>query len=110
MFHLTWLQQHLRGFDLAPADVQATLVTLSARSIADAVRTYAPETQEVLVCGGGVHNPVLMAALASTLAPASIASTSTLGIDPDFVEAMLFAWLAHERLANRALAVAWMFH
>ena len=102
VFHLIWLQQHLRGFDLAPADVQATLVALSARSIADAVRTSAPGTQEVLVCGGGVHTPVLMAALAAALSPASVASTSTLGIDPDFVEAMLFAWLAHERLAHRA--------
>ena len=102
VFHLNWLQQHLRGFDLAPADVQATLVVLSARSIADAVHAYAPGTQQVLVCGGGVRNPVLMAALASALAPASVASTATVGIDPDFVEAMLFAWLAHERLANRA--------
>jgi len=102
VFHLTWLQQHLRGFDLAPADVQATLVALSACSIADAVRTYAPGTKQILVCGGGVHNSVLMAALAAVLSPASVASTATLGIDPDFVEAMLFAWLAHERLANRA--------
>ena len=102
MFHLTWLQQHVRQFDLAPADVQATLVALSARSIADAVHIHAPAMQEVLACGGGVHNPVLMAALASALSPLSVASTATLGIDPDFVEAMLFAWLAHERIANRA--------
>jgi anhydro-N-acetylmuramic acid kinase len=102
VFHLTWLQQHLHGIDLAPADVQATLVALSAYSIADAVHVHAPDTREVLVCGGGVHNPVLMAALASALAPASVASTATLGIDPDFVEAMLFAWLAHERLTLRA--------
>jgi anhydro-N-acetylmuramic acid kinase len=102
VFHLTWLQNHLRGFDLAAADVQATLVALSARSIADAVRAYASGAREVLVCGGGVHNPVLMAALATALSPASVASTATLGIDPDFVEAMLFAWLAHGRLAQRA--------
>jgi anhydro-N-acetylmuramic acid kinase len=102
VFHLAWLQHHLRGLDLTPADVQATLVALSARSIAEAVHAHAPGAHEVLVCGGGVHNPVLMTALASALAPASVASTATLGIDPDFVEAMLFAWLAHERLAGRA--------
>jgi anhydro-N-acetylmuramic acid kinase len=102
VFHLTWLQQHLRGLDLAPADVQATLVALSARSIADAVHACAPTVREVLVCGGGVHNPMLMAALASALSPATVASTATLGIDPDFVEAMLFAWLARERLTQRA--------
>lgn len=102
VFHLAWLQQHLGGLILAPADVQATLVALSVRSIADAVCAYAPDARAVLVCGGGVHNPVLMAALASALAPASVASIATLGIDPDFVEAMLFAWLARQRLAGQA--------
>ena len=103
VFHLAWLQQHLRGLILAPADVQATLVALGAHSIADAVNAHAPDVREVLVCGGGVHNRVLMAANASALAPASVASIATLGIDPDFVEAMLFAWLAHERLGGRTV-------
>jgi anhydro-N-acetylmuramic acid kinase len=102
VFHLTWLQAHLRGLALAPKDVQATLVALSARSIAEAVRAQARDVREVFVCGGGVHNPVLMAAIADALAPAPVASVASLGIDPDFVEAMTFAWLARERLANRA--------
>jgi anhydro-N-acetylmuramic acid kinase len=103
MFHLAWLQQHLPAFAIAPTDVQATLVALTARSIADAVRAFAPETREVLVCGGGVHNPVLMRAIAAACAPVSVASVATRGIDPDFVEAMLFAWLARERLAQRSI-------
>lgn len=103
VFHLAWLQQHLHGLAHAPADVQATLVALSARSIADAVCTHAAAAREVLVCGGGVHNPVLMAAIAVALAPVPVASVATLGIDPDFVEAMLFAWLARERIAGRAV-------
>jgi len=103
VFHLDWLQRHLRKTSLAPADVQATLVALSARSIADAVRAYATGAHEVLVCGGGVHNPVLMRAIAAELDPIPVASTATRGIDPDFVEAMLFAWLARERLAGCAL-------
>ena len=102
VFHLAWLQQHLRGL-ISPANIQATLIALTARSIADAVHAYAPGAREVLVCGGGVHNPVLMATIASALAPASVASTATLGIDPDFVEAMLFAWLARERLGGRTV-------
>jgi anhydro-N-acetylmuramic acid kinase len=105
VFHLTWLEQRLQGFAAAPADVQATLVALTARSIAGAVRSYARDTQEVLVCGGGVHNPILMRALTDALAPIPVASTVTRGIDPDFVEAMLFAWLARERLAGRAVAL-----
>jgi anhydro-N-acetylmuramic acid kinase len=103
VFHLTWLHEHLRGSALSPEDVQATLVALTARSVAAAIRAHAPATREVLVCGGGVHNPVLMDALAGELAPASVVSTATRGIDPDFVEAMLFAWLARERLAGHAL-------
>ncbi|HSE11886.1 MAG TPA: anhydro-N-acetylmuramic acid kinase [Rudaea sp.] len=101
IFHLRWLQQHLDGYTMAPADVQATLLEFSARTIADAIRAHAPRAREVLVCGGGVHNPVLMQALAHALAPMPVRSTAVRGIDPDFVEAMLFAWLARERLLGR---------
>ena len=102
VFHLSWLDRHLTVGARAPADVQATLVALSACSIAAAVRAHAIAPREVLVCGGGVHNPVLMAAIASSLKPLPVASTASVGIDPDFVEAMLFAWLAYERLSDRA--------
>ena len=103
VFHLRWLEQHLAGLALAPADVQATLVALSARSIGDAIQRHAPGASELLVCGGGVHNPVLMAAIASEVAPLPVSSTAARGIDPDFVEAMLFAWLARERVAGHAV-------
>ncbi len=101
-FHLTWLKQRLRGIELTPEDVQATLLAFSARTIADAIRRFAPSTHEVLVCGGGVHNPVLMRAIADELKPINVRSIDELGIDPDFVEAMTFAWLAKERLDGRA--------
>jgi anhydro-N-acetylmuramic acid kinase len=103
VFHLGWLHTHLQDMRTTPADVQATLVALTARSIADAVRAHAPSAREVLACGGGVHNPVLLRALSSALAPAALASTATRGIDPDYVEAMAFAWLARERLSRRAI-------
>ena len=102
VFHLTWLNEHLRGLALAPKHVQATLVALSAITIADAIRAHARSAREVWVCGGGVHNPVLMAAIADALAPIPVESIAELGIDPDFVEAMTFAWLARERLDDRA--------
>ncbi len=100
VFHLSWLHEHLRESSLAPAEVQATLVALTACSIANAVHTYAPTACEVLVCGGGVHNRVLMAAIDAELAPLPVASTASRGIDPDFVEALLIAWLARERMAG----------
>jgi anhydro-N-acetylmuramic acid kinase len=52
----------------------------------------------VLVCGGGVHNPRLMQGLADRLAPRAVLSTSTQGIDPDYLEATAFAWLARQRV------------
>ncbi len=103
VFHLDWLRSQLHDSRAAPEDVQATLVALTARSIANAVHAHAPSAREVLVCGGGVHNPVLMRAISAALAPIPVASTATRGIDPDYVEAMAFAWLACERLAQRAV-------
>jgi anhydro-N-acetylmuramic acid kinase len=104
VFHPAWLQRHLDGTSIKPADVQATLLALTARTVADAVRAHASAAGEILVCGGGVHNPVLMSALAAELAPLPVRSTATRGIDPDYVEAMLFAWLARERLHGRPIA------
>ncbi len=98
LFNLDWLERHLAGRAPAPADVQATLVALTACSIATAVRAQAGALRELLVCGGGVHNPVLMRALAAALAPLPVHSTAEHGIDPDHVEAMAFAWLAACRL------------
>lgn len=98
-FNLDWLDAHLPE-DFAPEDVQATLLQLSARSIADALRTHAPEIHEVYACGGGVHNAVLMGALRAELPVAIVDTTAALGLDPDFVEAVGFAWLARARLEN----------
>lgn len=106
VFNQDWLQRQLGQRSLAAVDVQATLLALSARSVAAAIRQAAPATEEVLVCGGGVHNASLMQALATALAPLMVASTASCGVDPDYVEAMAFAWLARQRLlglpGNRA--------
>lgn len=97
-FHLDWLATHPRLTTLAPADVQATLLELTVRSIASAIARHAPDVEEVLVCGGGVHNSALMRRLNEVLAPSTLLSTSRYGIDPDFLEATAFAWLARQRL------------
>ncbi len=100
-FHLGWLQSALGDVPPAPADVQATLLELTARTVADALRATQLGTRRVLVCGGGVHNAALMARLAALLPQAAVESTATHGLDPDYVEAMGFAWLAREALAGR---------
>lgn len=99
-FNLPWLQAHLAQHEaLAPADVQATLAELSARSIADSILA-AQAVDEVLVCGGGAHNRDLMARLARLMAPAEVQSTASYDVSPDWMEAMAFAWLA-QRFCER---------
>ncbi len=97
-FHLDWLAAHAPLAALDPADVQATLLELTARSVAAAIAQHAPQAEEVLACGGGVHNGALMQRLGELLAPRVLLDTSRYGVDPDFLEATAFAWLARQRL------------
>ncbi len=99
-FHLGWVESKLRG-DESAADVQATLLALSVRTIVDALRAAQPNTQRMIACGGGVHNAALMSALTAAMPGIAVESSAAHGLDPDFVEAMAFAWLARETLANR---------
>jgi anhydro-N-acetylmuramic acid kinase len=98
-FNLAWIDAKLDSLSRrpAPGDVQRTLLEMSAASIARAV-VADTGIVELLVCGGGVHNPLLMQRLASLLPGVRVESTSRHGVDPDAVEAMLFAWLANRRL------------
>jgi len=98
-FNLTWLEQRLAGRLPDPRDVQATLAELTAVSVADAIRPLG--ATDVLLCGGGYHNAWLRERLARLLPSLSLHSTGSFGVDPDWVEAVLFAWLARERLAGR---------
>jgi anhydro-N-acetylmuramic acid kinase len=100
-FHLAWVEAKLGKSKAKPADVQATLLELSAVTIADALRATQPDTKRVMVCGGGVHNPLLMERLAVRLDGITVESTEVHGLHPDYVEAMGFAWLARETLAGR---------
>jgi len=96
LFNLPWLDAHLSSFpNVAAEDVQATLLELTARSICDSLLVNQPETQDVLVCGGGAHNTALMRRLVALLPWCEVTSTSKLGVAPDWIEAMAFAWLAH---------------
>jgi len=97
-FHLAWLERQARAAALAPADVQATLLELTARSVAEAIARHAAAAEDVLACGGGVHNRLLLARLRALLAPRPVRSTADFGVDPDYLEATAFAWLARQRV------------
>ncbi|PWB31271.1 anhydro-N-acetylmuramic acid kinase [Pseudomonas sp. SDI] len=96
VFNLPWLRRHLaRQPAYADEDVQATLLELTARSIVSSLQAAQQDTQALLVCGGGAHNTALMSRLTQLLPNARVSSTAVSGVDPDWVEAMAFAWLAH---------------
>jgi len=100
-FNLDWLDTLLlSSLDeaLAPPDVQATLVEFTAMSLADAVNRECTGAQELYVCGGGAHNRALMQRINARLPNLRVATTAMLGIDPDWVEALAFAWLARQTL------------
>ena len=113
LFHLDWLARHLSAYPEAYAvDVQATLMALTAHSLANAITLYAPQTQAVYVCGGGAYNSALLRLLQAYLhdqhSTAQIATTEALGISPSHVEALAFAWLAaqfSQRLPGNLAAV-----
>lgn len=96
VFNLTWLQQQLAT--LPPCleeDVQATLLELTARTIVESLKKAQATTEVLLVCGGGAHNKALMDRISALLPNTVVDSTAAKGVDPDWVEATAFAWLAH---------------
>jgi anhydro-N-acetylmuramic acid kinase len=97
-FHLGWLDARLHAATASPADVQATLLELTVRSIVAAIDAHASDAEDVLICGGGVHNRVLVQRLRELLQPRVLGSTADYGVDPDYLEAAAFAWLARQRL------------
>ncbi|MFZ5723052.1 MAG: anhydro-N-acetylmuramic acid kinase [Pseudomonadota bacterium] len=102
-FDADWLsgqESALRG--IAPPDVQTTLVELTARSVADALERWGFTRGALYTCGGGTHNGFLRERLQAALPGMRLASTIELGVDPDHVEAMAFAWLAQRTLHSLA--------
>ena len=111
-YNLDWLAERLRpalgpedvalrpeDVALRPEDVQRTLLELTAASIANAIANWAPETERIIVCGGGRLNRLLLQRLGA-LANASVDTADEHGWDGDAIEAGAFAWLAHQRLGN----------
>lgn len=98
-FNFGWVDAVMAKLEpIATEDVQATLLELSARSIAHALEREFGSARRVIACGGGVHNAMFMRRLAELVAPRALQSSASFGVDPDFVEAQAFAWLAHRTL------------
>lgn len=99
-FNRDWLDDELATYNtsLPEHDVQATLLELTAVSIADAIQQHAATAERVIICGGGAHNLQLMRTLQDKLDAYTVCSSEELGYNPDAIEAMAFAWLARCRL------------
>lgn len=102
-FNMDWIRCELFGYPkIDPANVQRTLVRLTAQTIVEAITRVQPDTRAIFVCGGGVFNPVLMDDIKELAGNISVASTAQLGVDPMQVEAMAFAWLAYRFINKKA--------
>jgi len=100
-FHLDWMKARFPDWrDARPVDVQAGLLEVTARSIAQAAATCSEGHQELYVCGGGARNTALMKRL-EEITGGRVTTTGALGLPPEWVEACAFAWLAHRRLHER---------
>ena len=99
LFNLPWLEGQPGLSSHRPADVQATLLEYTAATVANAVRQHVPEAA-LYACGGGARNAALLASLVRRVAPHPVETTAALGLDPDYVEAVAFAWFAQRTLAG----------
>jgi anhydro-N-acetylmuramic acid kinase len=103
-FNLSWLDRYLEPyFNLSPQDIQNTLTHLTAKTIAEAVKTCLHPLKTVILCGGGAHNRYLLTLIQSMLPEKKVITTYDLGIDVRFIEAALFAFLAKQRLEEKTI-------
>ncbi len=97
LFSLKWLQSKLQGFDHARSqDIQATLAELTCTPCIDCVNSYAKDSIELIVCGGGAFNQHLLRRLQAGLPKLEVCTSAAHGLVPLQVEAAAFAWLAHQ--------------
>lgn len=106
-FNLNWLSKKIALLEpsspvraLSPKDIQATLLSLTVQSITRAILQSSIPDATIFVCGGGAHNRALISHLSQTL-NRPIHNTESIGLSPDWIEAILFAWLAKQTLEGR---------
>lgn len=107
LFNLPWLQRRLESVaaqvgPIAPQDVQATLTRFTARTVGDAIALHCHAAADVIVCGGGARNLTLMKMLADECSGRPVRSCAELGVAPEHVEALAFAWLAQAHVMRVA--------
>lgn len=106
LFNSQWLMQKVSQCQLSPQDVQATLVELTVNVTVDELNKLNLSDNklpcELLICGGGASNPLIIERFVHRLPQWHVATTNQYGIDSDYLEAMAFAWLAYCRMNGLA--------
>lgn len=98
-FNLEW--SNTFRVDDSARNIQATFCKLTVETIARAIERHTKDCHEIYTCGGGTHNTHLMMCLRERLSPLKLRTTDDLGIPPDWVEAVAFAWLAKQTLERK---------
>lgn len=102
LFNLEWFTQYIENQSYKAQDVQATLLEFTVTTIVDQITTFRVGSEaKLLVCGGGAHNQYLMDRLQQHLPKWAVSTTNDYNVDSDNMEAMAFAWLAHQRVHDR---------
>lgn len=103
LFNQSWLIEKIDQFgqEVDAVDIQATLLELTAQSIANDINNYANSSSSIFVCGGGAHNEYLLERLQVLLGDKKVSTTDSLGLHADWVEACAFAWLAYRTINNQ---------
>jgi anhydro-N-acetylmuramic acid kinase len=102
-FNLEWLQHNLvaHGDPISTEDVQATLLALTTHSIVNSIYSWCPQSEKVLLCGGGSENKYIIQQLKKNLDNITLEQTSDYGVPSKWMEAMAFAWLAKQNIDNK---------
>jgi anhydro-N-acetylmuramic acid kinase len=82
-------------------DLITTATVLTAATVAMGVKRFVDGPFDLIVSGGGAHNPELLGHLAALLPQASMATSGDFGVDVDAKEAIAFAILAYETWRGR---------
>jgi len=93
-FNLNWLNHFIGSKNITEVDIQKTLTVFTSESIAQAIERFNPNTEEIILCGGGVKNISLYKEITNRLPKIKISKTNDYGIDSDYLEASAFAYLA----------------
>ncbi len=99
-FNPTWIEKHLQQTDDTPRneDVQSTLLALTINTITDAINKHTQDASEIVVCGGGAYNEVMLDRLSTEIKDKTVFTTDNFGLRADCIEAVCFAWLAKQRM------------